>query len=458
MSAFLTFLKPITEGKNIYISGVGGTGKSYLLKELHAHFTAAGKTCFLTSTTGVSAFNIGGQTVHSWCSVVMPEKIPGDIPAWLAGKARGVKSRKKPYHRILTAEILFIDEISMLGSSYLEIVDWICKTLREKSAPFGGIQIVCSGDMLQLPPVNDGMPFISDVWKDLNFSYFTLEKRHRFPDPVFADLLSRARLGELTDADALMLNARVQKPPPSTTVVFPRRADVDRINSRECLRLKGIEYTLPAIIHEQTCTGQIRLTKIPPQISWPLEPTLKFKIGAEVMLLVNLDVAGGLVNGTRGIIQAINAETIKMKTDDGQIVEVARANFDIEDGDREFNFQQFPLTLAWAVTIHKVQGCTLDSACVDIGMKIFTAGQAYVALSRCRTLEGLYLTERVYKHRVFAEKIAVAFEKEMSQKTTFVDVAVTPDTVCCVCGKNFAEGETANRNAAGAHWHPDCAL
>ena len=457
MSAFSTFLKPINSSRNIYISGVGGTGKSYLLKELCKHFTDAGKICSLTSTTGVSAFNIGGQTIHSWCGVVIPEKIPEDIPLWLKRKAESIKNRKRPYDRIMATEILFIDEISMLGSSYLEILDWICKHLRGVDKPFGGIQIVCSGDMLQLPPVNDGMPFISEAWKDLNFLYYTLQKRHRFPDPDFADLLGRARIGSLTDADILTLNARVTDKPPKTTMIYPRRADVDRVNNRECLKIKSFEHIVNAEILEENMKGQLtKLSKPPQNVTWPLEPTIRLKIGAQVMLLVNIDVDSGLVNGTRGTVKSVSPDQVVILKDDGVLANIDRVTFPVEDGERLFHFSQLPLTLAWAVTIHKVQGCTLDSACIEIGTKIFSPGQAYVALSRCRTLEGLHLTERVQKFKVFADKHALHFEKTTAGETVGVDVVPDEGELCSECGKGFCDGEIVNALPTKKFVHSTC--
>lgn len=457
MSAVPTFLKPINSGKNIYISGVGGTGKSWILQQLHKHFTHAGKCCSLTSTTGVSAFNIGGQTIHSWCGVVIPEKIPENIPEWLKKKAESLKNRKRPYDRIKNTEILFIDEISMLGCSYLEIVDWICRHIRGVNTPFGGIQIVCSGDMLQLPPVNDGMPFISEVWKNCDFLYYTLSKRHRFPDRAFADLLGRGRVGTLTDSDIVALNSRVLSPPSKITMVYPRRADVDRVNNRECLKLKAFEYTLHAVVTEENFKGELlSITKPPPGINWPLDLTIKLKVGAQVMLLVNIDIDSGLVNGTRGTVKSVSSEQVTMAKEDGTLANIERVSFQVEDGDRLFNFSQFPLTLAWAVTIHKVQGCTLDSACVDIGPKIFSAGQAYVALSRCRTLDGLYLTERVQKFKVFADKHAVAFEKEMEKNTISVDVEIENAQLCSVCSQPFDGTVIANKLPNGKILHATC--
>jgi len=459
--ALYSVLNAIDAGRNIYISGVGGTGKSYLLKQIYAHYKTKCTTA-LTSTTGISAFNIEGITIHSWSKLIVPSTMPENIATWLHYTVKKLKKNKQLAQKYKQIKLLLIDEVSMLGRNYMDMFHCVACEMRNSTEPFGGIQVVFSGDMLQLPPVKDDYPFTSEIWPTLNLQYFQLTKAYRFDNNDWVELLHRARVGALTQTDITKLNRRVRRTHPTTTLPLDRpiilnskNAEVDTINSEHLKRIntnevifQNIDYverpnnasllkatkgatsnlTLSSVlspqdsVEEEEEPGSTKKVHVvdhadvvietnatfPQEIEqqFIIDKTVTLKVGAQVMLLVNLDITRGLVNGSRGIVKGIRTNgatncttgtysvndpslSIIIQFDDmTQMVQISPHSFTIEEDGIKYTRLAFPLRLAWAVTIHKCQGLTLAHAEIDIGKSIFCKGQSYVALSRCKSLEG----------------------------------------------------------------------
>ncbi len=437
--AFLQIIDGIHRKENIYIAGTGGSGKSYLMCKV---FDFIQKTfhSVLTSTTGVSAFNIGGRTIHSWSGLILPDQIPKNINDFLSMMVNKIKNDHDLLNRWKNIELLFIDEISMLGGSYLDVLDHIAKKVRENDNPMGGIQIICSGDMLQLPPVKDEFPFECYTWKELEFKFYVLKTRYRFTDKNFANLLDRARVGKLTVNDINQLKTRVGKQsqgPIKPTIILSKKAEVDSINNAELNKLKGETIVIDAtvtikrnsLLHQDLgdlAVNEIPLDKVPKEIVFPVDLYIRIKIGAQVMLIKNLNVDTGLVNGARGVVMGYDESFIDIMFKNGVKTKIARAEFKNEETNNTYVCIQFPIILAWASTIHKSQGCTLDCARVDIGDSIFMAGQAYVALSRCKNLESLFIGT-MNPQKIYADKIALRFESKMLSKCEYLKMDPSQD-------------------------------
>ena len=428
------------EPRNIYISGIGGTGKSYLLRQIYEMLKERKEKVVLTSTTGVSAFNIKGQTIHSWSGLILPPQIPQDVDKFLKRICDKIALSVKFRARWRSIKYLLIDEISMLGANYIEVMDTVAKTIRKNNLPMGGIKIICSGDMLQLPPVNDDFCFKSPVWEELNFQYFVLTKAFRFSEQHWIDVLTRVRIGEMTEEDIKLFKECVDKYKKfssrgtilgvNPTIVYPLRKDVESINMNSLRALKGEELIITSIdeyyfksspsikymCNEKQSTFLDQNTNAPRKII--------LREGAQVMLTVNLDVKGGLVNGSRGVISNFVSHSdnkfpsVKFFISDSGIISddinVANYTFEVEEDEVIFTRSIVPLELAFATTTHKVQGSSLDYAQIDCGNSIFEAGQGYVALSRCRTIKGLFISSFNPK-RVYPNPDAVKFEKQMNK-------------------------------------------
>lgn len=422
-------IKSILAGKNVFVSGTGGTGKSHLLQKISQFLETHHKfKPIITSTTGVSAFNINGITIHSWIGATLPSSQPASIERWLRQiiESKNVINQRESHQ---STTLLIIDEISMLGASFLDLIDFILRHNRKCEKTFGGLQVLASGDMLQLPPVNDAWPFESEVWNDLKFDSFILTTRHRFDDKNYADLLDRARIGELTDDDVDFLNTRVNLTYPPTvkpTQIFSLRADVDNINSKECDKIFGKYQTFKSEFYKYSLLSKEKVkTEQPKHVRFPIPAELRLKHGAQVMVIKNLDVEGGIVNGSRAIFKRtqISAEGILMVVElvNGKEIELKRENFEVEETDGTYGCSQYPVILAFATTTHKCQGSTLDCAVIDVGASIFTAGQAYVALSRVKSFKGLYLMQPIRKNRIYAHAKALAFQKQLEATSVHLD-------------------------------------
>lgn len=437
MSRLETISKAIFyEGRNVYISGIAGSGKSYLLKELYNDATINKKLiCELTSTTGVSAFNIGGCTIHSWSGIVLPSQLPKDVEEFISRIVTRIKVKKYMYHKWLNINILFIDEISMLGANYIDVLDNVARRVRKNNKPFGGIQVVCSGDVLQLPPVNDSFCFDSQTWNELNFKNYILTKAYRFTDQEWSDILQRARIGKLTNADINTLSKCLTKDNNSDiqpTVIYSLRKDVEDINQAALDDLKSnfITFECKDNLDVETLSNSLSLIReCTEEQSKILDSNLnvgrvvKLKLGAQVMLVANLDVASGLVNGSRGVITYIDKTRVvvkfKGKTHEFE-EEIPYFAFKVEHQGEKLVRNMIPLIAAYASTIHKMQGLTIDCAVVNCGDSIFSAGQAYVALSRCRSIDGLFL-ESFKPSKIFPNKRALDYEEKIKKSAIFID-------------------------------------
>jgi ATP-dependent DNA helicase PIF1 len=403
--------------RNIYISGVGGTGKSHLIKQIYNKYKSD-KT-YLCSTTGISAYNIGGRTIHSWAGILMPNS---DDPEQIINSClQKIKKNYRIKKRWINTSVLFIDEISMLGGSYLHLLNTMGQIIRSNSLPFGGIQIVCTGDMLQLPPVKDVYPFEVDSWKQLNFHTFNLNTCHRFDDTNYIELLKRARVGKLNKQDIATLQSRMNLPigEIKPTVILSTNSEVDRVNKTKLSELP--EELIIFCCTDKIYDLQMNLLKehIPKDItdSMNCEEQFYAKIGAQVMLTINKDVEGGLVNGSRGVIKGIEKDDvgtyIVVKFMNGLSEKIGIHAFTIEDDDKIYIREAYPLKVCFAITFHKVQGLTLDCIYIDIGSNIFCAGQAYVGLSRCKNLNSLYLRS-FQPHKIYPDKTALKFDQTLS--------------------------------------------
>lgn len=432
--------KAIDDHKNVFLTGMAGTGKSFLIKNMVNEYKDKMKI-YITSTSGTSAALIGGKTIHSFSGIGMSNSYDQAIARIkkledkknkiknTTNKGKGNEQIIDSIDQILDCDLLVIDEISMCGVGLLEILDKVFQYVRKtEGVPFGGIQVIFTGDFLQLPPVKDGWAFKSPIWDSLKLVPIVLKKVYRqLNDATYTEILSRIRVAKQIPSDNVVMfnRKRVYSEISSSlgemdikpTFLYSKNIDIDIKNKEELSLNTNKEVCLIAndgysVKEEKGLYDQYL------HMLAPYEITLK--VGAQVMLRRNLDVKNGLCNGSRGIVVGFEYENpdnpnevtsvnVKFRHPDGSTTftnEIQRHSFeyaeireviDIETHRKVYKEvtlavrNQFPLTLAYALTIHKSQGCSLDSAVVDLGNRVFGDHMVYVALSRVRNLQSLYI-------------------------------------------------------------------
>jgi ATP-dependent DNA helicase PIF1 len=380
------FLK---KGENLFITGPGGTGKSFLIDYFYNYaITKYGyDKVFKTSTTGVSALLIGGTTIHSWSGINLGTDTMDNILKFM-------KFTKKV--RWKKTKVLIIDEISMLNPDIFDKIENLARILRNCDKPFGGIQVVLLGDFFQLPVVKcERFCFQSTAWKQVIKRVVNLNLNVRQEDKYFQELLCSARLGELTEEYVNVLKSLVGKKIENNlirpTILYSRNIDVDKINMDNLLKLNQPIITYDSSI-KVIYNNLKNVTDTELIQRYTDSKELKLCVGAQVMIKKNIDIDMGIVNGSRGVIVEIKNKYPIVQLVNGNIIEIKEEIFDYESTD-EYKIKkiQLPLKLAWATTIHNSQGSTLDCVEADLGDTIFEYGQGYVVLSRVKTLENLTL-------------------------------------------------------------------
>jgi hypothetical protein len=394
--------------KHLFITGRAGTGKSVLLRYFREH---TAKKVVIAAPTGIAALNVRGQTIHSLFRLAPQLHRKGG----LAPNSRVCSLLK----RIKT---LVIDEISMVRADLLDAVDERLREACKNDLPFGGVQVIMFGDVYQLPPVvEEGlMPYFEAVhngyfffnalvWKQAEFKIYELTQVFRQKDPVFKDVLNAVRDGTVVDSQIEALNVRTSIPIPDegTVTLAPTNSLVTTINQQRLDQLPGEIHQ-----YQATVTGEMKRSV------FPTEEYLQFKKGAQVVLLKN-DKDGRWVNGTVGKIEGLFDDHIDVSIG-GIVYSLERETWEeiVYTYDRETqkveakpasSFTQYPVRLAWALTIHKSQGQTYESVALDLTTATFAPGQLYVALSRATSLEGLYLKMPVKRAHIIVEPKVIAF-------------------------------------------------
>lgn len=414
----LKALELIIKGENVFLTGQAGTGKSYILSVVKTELRRAGKDVAITSTTGCSGLLIGGTTIHRWAGIKKGEL---DFHGLLARVRKNSYARKN-WKLVNT---LIIDEISMMPPDLFDKLEWIARQMRSDPRPFGGIQIIISGDYFQLPAIKtDALCFESRSWNTCiqgNIIYF--KQNMRQSDKDFQQLLAEIRTGVVTDMTKAILMSRidfkVEKNGIQPTKLYSRRFDVDDINELEIRKLVSAENN----VRRYRCTDifEPRVENIKTKDMFTAivdrdcqgRKVLDLAIGAQVMLIINLDIDAGLVNGSRGVVVRFEEQRPVVKFMNGieMIIKAHVWEFDIGEGIKISRIQ-IPLILSWAITVHKSQGSSLDCVEADLGETIFDFGQFYTALSRVRTLEGLSISALDFE-KVMAHPKVVKFYEEL---------------------------------------------
>jgi len=436
--------------ENIFITGPGGCGKTFLIKKIVSDALENKKTISVTALTGCASILLGknAKTIHSWAGIGIANN-DDDI---IVTRIEMNKFKKRNWQK---TEILIIDEVSMMSKRLFNLLDNIGKKIRKSTKPFGGIQVILCGDFYQLPPVgNEGDPdsfkfcFQSELWDETFDSQYILDKTYRQTDEDYISNLNQIREGKLSSHYYNILKKRVNVKCEHETLIKPvilhaTKKNVDIVNQNEMEKIKSeenkIRYRINLLIPEiiemkemleinniesemydnENILQKINyleenglLTKINSKINHnsPKYPTVKqliqaitfiqkntnfqvertYKIGAQVMCTKNIDLECGIYNGSVGIIKDIKENMIFVRFNNGYEKWISYHPTQIESLP-QVEFQQIPLILAWGITIHKSQGATLDYAEIDVGSSIFAEGQTYVALSRVRSLNGLFL-------------------------------------------------------------------
>jgi len=411
------FMAAALAGRNCFLTGMAGTGKSTLLRrfiEECLHATNIHRVD-ITAPTGVAALNVGGMTVHRFCGMMLgpqPGQSNEDYLAVLERDPR--RSILAGFNRVRRCEVLVIDEVSMLPGRQFEFVEFLFRRLRGRYEPFGGCQVIATGDFLQLPPVrtSESEPydwaFRVPAWGAAEFKTVVLDTVRRQDETSFVRALASFRVGHVWGECARLLQSRVRQNPPATMPrLFTHNNQVDKWNAFQLSELPGEESVLEA---EQAGPEHQREFLVKNLLT---PATLRLKPGALVMFTVNKNEPGRrkplFVNGQIGTVEAVEAGTVAVRSGSETLrVERFKWRFDGQD-ESSASFSQFPLRLAWAMTIHKAQGLTLDSAFLDI-RAAREPGQAYVAVSRVRALAGLNFKEWFKGVHVAAE--AIEFYKE----------------------------------------------
>jgi ATP-dependent exoDNAse (exonuclease V) alpha subunit len=378
-------LQVMLNGDNIFLTGPPGAGKTYVLNEFIRRARARGKTVAVTASTGIASTHLNGTTIHSWSGLGIRDNLtPHDIE-WL-------KNNEKLRKRYNATEVLVIDEVSMLHGSRLDMVNQACKLLRQNEQAFGGLQVILVGDLFQLPPVSPGREVfdfvhMSHAWQDLEPSICYITEQHRQTEDGLLELLTALRSGDFEEAHMELLLSRKSEAPDDVVVtrLYTHNMDVDTINTKHLTALGGSSKTYKMA----TKGAAVKVEQLAKSVLAPVE--LRLKEGAEVMFVAN-NFGEGFVNGSRGQVIGFSGTWPMVRLlDNDRVVTVEPHTWSLtEDGRVRAEVAQLPLRLAWAITIHKSQGMSLDAAEIDLS-QAFTPGMGYVALSRVRSLDGVYL-------------------------------------------------------------------
>lgn len=415
---------------NVFMTGPGGVGKSHTIRKVRETATRDKYVCHVTALTGTAAYelNCKAYTLHRWAGIGTGS---GNVPSLL----RKIKKNKNALNRWLTVDILIIDEISMMDADLFEKLDAIGRELRRVERSFGGITILASGDFYQLPPVSvigkARFCFESSLW----FTVFNknIELTHNYRqegDDKFLSMLNQIRVGRIKRSTIKALETRVIKDTSELdsrdikpTRLLPVKRTVNKINDKYFNMLKGgvqtynLEWDTPepsSDFDKHNIKDELILLQKSNSSRLPMR--FNSKIGAQVMCTVNYDPTIGIVNGSRGVIirHDHNGPTVKFQNGENVTFKPHTIASETIPGVKIYGI---PLVYAWAITIHKCQGSTLDLCIVDLGKDVFEAGQAYVALSRVRSIHGLFITN--FNVKSFRFKATVSnFYKRIRSKST----------------------------------------
>ncbi len=379
----------LKSGKNVFLTGSAGAGKTYVLNKYIDYLKKAEVAVAVTASTGIAATHMNGMTIHAWSGIGVKDSIsPKDIAA--------MREKKYLSDKLCESQVLIIDEISMLHRQQLDMVNLVLKSFKGNNLPFGGIQVVFSGDFFQLPPVGkpgeepkDKFAFMSEAWQQAEPVVCYLSEQHRQSDNSLNHILNSMRNGFVEGHLLKSLEETMMRKPAESellTRLFTHNLDVDRLNTDYLSKLESEPKLFRAEIKGNETLRSILAKSV------LTDEELELRKGARVMFIKN-NYEKSYMNGSTGEITGFDESgfpLVKLKNGNEVIAEPEDWSIQDDHGKTLASFKQVPLRLAWAITIHKSQGMTLDEAIIDLG-KTFEKGQGYVALSRLRNMESLYL-------------------------------------------------------------------
>ncbi len=417
-------IRKMIQGKNLFITGQAGVGKSFLINKFiefyRENMEEENKKLYVTSLTGISALIIGGQTIHRYCGIGTGEKNIDEL-------VKNIVKNPKTKRRYFETQVLIIDEISMMSPDLFDKIDLIFRKIRKNDQPFGGIQIIVSGDLLQLPPVKaDGFVIDAFNWDECIEETIYLTEVMRQNEDVFINVLNKIRLGNVDGEVQQLLESRknveiINEYGVLPSKLFSKRLMVKKINDDELKKLKDENETTRIFTANYEFSKSVleenkEFMKALMNENCDVEDEIEFTTKCQVMLKVNMPELK-LANGSRGVIINFGVETGYpiVRFLNGREMEIAPHPWKLEENNKTMVIKtQIPLQLAFAISIHKSQGSTLEYVILDIGSDVFEYGQTYVALSRVKSIDGLFIRGNVDYTKIRANPQILDFYNRLS--------------------------------------------
>lgn len=394
------------EKRSLFLTGEGGTGKSTILRKICAEGKASGWKVGMTAMTGCASILLGqgSRTLHSLLGLGLLSGTVHDV-------YRRIRKNELAFETWQTLDLLIVDEVSMMSRRVFEYIEQLARMLRENEQPFGGLQVIFSGDFFQLPPVSENeFCFESPIWDTIFSEHILLQHNYRqATDEKYSRLLSDLRFGKIDKQGEEILEQCLIKTDSSSSIVatrlFPTRYQAEKTNKEMMNRLDGESKTFSWKLSSPTKPeAKQELDSLCQNLL--VEKDIELKIGAHVMLVVNLE--DGLYNGSQGVVVGFpNTTTVQVRFSQDQTIDIGYYTWKSESFPN-VRVEHIPLILSWALTIHKAQGCTFETAEIDVGENVFDSGQSYVALSRVKSLKGLRLL-RFHRRGIRANPKVIKF-------------------------------------------------